>query len=329
MKNDIVFKILMENATTLSQRSEVRTLLESDSQRVNNAMIANLYNSAINKSHVDFHDIEKSKGDITKYIGYQNMLETLDIIDNIAKASNTTIKETEIVRSAISHIANFKDLFTRGYIMEKEFVIVQYNTLVLCTVYATSHIISSYVDYIKSVDKVEFKLLSNKNHSGELCIDNLDKFNKSVKSGDFSKAINTIIKTDKEEFLGGIDTVMLPVFIVGAILAIVPLLREMTFYFYYSRMKASDYLKQQADFIELNKIQIQSSTLPASKKKDVIKKQEEIAKKLIKFSDTLKVDEIKTNKKVREETKEENKKWNVDYINNQTASTDRSGFQLL
>jgi hypothetical protein len=221
-----VMKILVENATTYSDRNKIFSLMEAEANNVNNTMISNLYNAAIEKAHVDFEDIPQSKGDLTKYSGYQSMISSLSLIREIMSKSNVKIDDVVIVENAISNITAYRDQFEKGFKLEKEFIILQYNVLVAACVESVSTLISSYVDYVKRPDKIEFTIIKQKNSTGWISISNLDKFNQSVKTGDFSKVLNTVINSGHEGFVG-VDDIVVPIVIIGGVSILVPLIREL------------------------------------------------------------------------------------------------------
>ena len=328
MSSNPILDILNENALTFVDKHKISSLLEAEMPTVNNTMIANLYKSALEKSHIDFEDIPNSAGDITKYNGYKSMMSSIALLKDIANKSNVKISDLDIVETAISNITAYRDVFEKGFKLEKEFIILQYNLLVSACVESVSIIISSYVDYIKRPDKIEFTIIKNNRQSGWLCIQNLEKFNSCVKTGDFSKAVNGVINTGKASLIG-VDDIIIPTLIIGGVLLIVPIIRELIFYFYYSRMKLSDYLKQQATFIELNKNTISISTLPANKKTDILNKQSAVIKQLHSLSDKIKVNHITSENKSMDALHRENKGWTINTINTQSASTDRNDFKLL
>ena len=328
LKTNAAMKILLENAKTFAERNKIHALMESEMHAVNNAMVTNLYKSAIEKSHIDFEDIPQSRGDVTKYAGYKSMLQTISLLQEIAAKNNTRIGELDIVETALSNIVAYRDLFEKGFAFQKEFVILQYNTLVYACVEALSTIISSYVDFIKRPDRVEFTIIRDKTRGGNLCIVNLEKFNLSVKQGDFSRVLNSVINTGKEGFVG-VNTVMIPAIVVGSVLALVPLIRELIFLFHYSRMRLSDYLEQQATLLEINRQSIEASNMPAKKKNEVLKKQAEYIEKLRHMSNKIKVDRVTSETKATGEMSKQNKAWTIDTVKTQAASMDQGGFQLL
>lgn len=321
--------IFLENAKTFRERNEIFALTEAEEIKLSNSMVTKLYNSAINKNHVNFEDIPHSKGDLTKYSGYSSMVESLNLLRQISTNNNHKIAEIDIVEKAVGNIVTYRDAFEKGFKLNKEFVIMQYNVLVATCVSSVSYLIVSYVEYIKRVDKVEFSIVDPKYGTGYVGISSLDSFNKSVANGEFGKSINSVIKTGVNESLVAIVGVGAGI-ILGS-LAVITIIRRMIFQFYYSRMKLSDYLKMQAYFLELNKnnLNANGNRMAPDKKKQVMKKQDELIRKLNAYADKLRVDSTMTSKKVDSEIKKENSGWSFNDVKSETNSTDDTGIILI
>ena len=324
-----ITKILLENCKTFSERRDLFSLTEAETLGVNNNMVNKLFQSAVNKSHVDFGDIPKSKGDITKYSGYKSMVESLDILKNLSLKNSHKIPQIETVQKALDNIVTNRNLFERGFKLNKEYVTLQYNTLVMSCVIATSALIVSYVDYVKRVDRVEFVIINANNTPGELCIENLTKFNKSVSTGDFIKVMNGIITSGSEGFTGT-GTAIASAIIMGAIFG-VTFMRDIVFYVYYSRVKIAEYLRVQALFLELNKNNINSQgyNMAADKKEKVLRNQAVLIDDLKKYADMIDVSDRMATSNMKTDIKKENSGWKLDDVKSQNASTDSTGFQLI
>lgn len=324
-----ITKILLENCKTFSDRRELFGLTEAEMNNVHNNMINKLFDSAINKSHVDFGDIPKSKGDITKFNGYKSMVESLEILRNLALKNNHKIPEIDIVTKAIDGIIAHRNLFERGIKLNKDYVVLQYNTLVMSCVIATSALITSYVDYVKRVDRVDFVIINSKTNAGEICITNLAKFNKSVASGDFAKVMNAVITSGSEAFTG--TAIVIGAAIIGGAIIGVTFMRDIVFYVYYSRVKLAEYLRVQALFLELNKntINSQSYNVSAAKKEKVLRNQAVLIDDLKRIADAIDVSNRLATNNMKSDIKKENSGWKLDEIKTQNASTDSTGFELI
>lgn len=323
------FDIFLKNAKTFRERNEIFSLTEAEQVKLSNNMVTKLYNSAINKNHVNYEDIPLSKGDLTKYVGYSSMIESLNVLRQIANNNNHKIPEIDIVEKAVGNIVAYRDAFEKGFKLNKQFVIMQYNVLTATCVSSISYLIVSYVEYIKRIDKVEFSIVDPKYGTGYIGIKSLESFNKSVANGEFGKSINSVIKTGVNESLVAIVGVGAGI-ILGS-MAVITLIRRMIFHFYYSRMKMSDYLRLQAYFLELNKnnLNANSNNLSPEKRKQVLKKQDDLIKKLNAYADKLKVDSAVTDKKAEAEIKKENSGWTLNSVKSETGSTDDTGIILI
>lgn len=330
MNMNSAIKILYENATTFAERNAIAALTEAESNHISDTMITKLFQSVIDKSHVDFDNIPVSKGDITKYSGYTQMMECLGLVRQIADQNNHKIPELGIVEKAVSNIVAYRSSFELGFKLNKDFIILQYNGLVAACVAATSSIIASYMDYAKRIDTVEFKIINSKTSIGNICISQLDTFNTSVAKGEFAKVISMVNKSDNKRAVG--ESVVVTTFAITAgIIGLIGLLRLLIHYFYYSRMKLAEYLEIQAMFLELNKnnLKAQANGLPAAKRNEVIKKQQKLIDNLHKMADKIKVNSVMTEKKVTTEIKKENSGWKFEDVKSTSTLQDDNGVELL
>lgn len=328
MKNPAI-DILLENASSFKEKQEIRLLTEAEAGPVNSNLVGKLYKSVLDKSHIDFEDIPRSKGDITAYSGYKHMSECVSTLSQLASKSMMKIEDIDTVETALRNMVAHRNVFELGFKLNKSFVIMEYNLLVTACVEATSVLISSYVDYVKRVDTVEFSLINAKHSSGALCIESLKKFNVSVASGEFAKVMNYANKN--EAVKESVGTVLLTgVGIVASVIGIVTLMRELVFHYYNMRVKLSDYLKMQATFLEMNKNSLMANDrIPAQDKLAIMKKQEKLAAALSKLSERLRVEQNMADNKATAQMKQESKGWTLSSIRDENASMDDNGFVLL
>lgn len=319
--------LLLENCTSFREKAEIHALTESEVKQINNAMISNLYKKALDKAYMNFDEIPDSRGDITAYEGYDNMIGSINLLKELSNKGNIKIKELEILETAVMNIRTYKNHFERGFALGHEFVMMQYNALTAACIESTSALISAYVDFVKKVDKTEFKIIKGKGLQGHLAIKNLELFNNSVKKGDFNKMMTHLLQSGRENFVG--SSVGAGVLVAGMItLSIIPLIRELIYYYYYSRMVISEYLQHQVMFLEMNRVNVESSSLPAKERNVIIKKQAEYIKTLNKISDKIKVNSTMAGKQATTAVKSENKEWTLDNVK-QTTSNDEIGFALI
>jgi hypothetical protein len=319
-----VLSILYENCSTFKIKNEMQKLTESESVSMTNSMISTLYKSVIDKSHVNYDTIIDSKGDITKYEGYSNMVECINILSNLVKSS-----DIETVNTAINNMVLYTDKFQNGFKLNREFVITYYISLVRACVESVSILISTFIDYSRLPDTSEFKVKAiTKTSTEALSIEVLRKFNKACKNGETGKVLTYALSaTESDKFIG--SAISIGAVVVSAVAISIIILRELVYYFYYNRMKISDYLTHQALFLELNKNNIEMSSLPANKKDKVLKKQTNTIKTLSSLSDKISVNEKITTKKTKDAIKSENKNFKYDDVKSEISSMDDNGFSLL
>ena len=115
--------------------------------------------------------------------------------------------------------------------------------------------------------------------------------------------------------------------IMAAALAIVPITREVIYQIYNFRGKLADNLEIQANFLELNKTCVENNTMMDAKRRSkVIEKQTNIAKKLRKLSDTVRVKAASSILDTKRELKKDNSHLSIDNIKDEISN---SPFELL
>lgn len=321
IQRNYMMDILIENATTFSDKTKLNMLTEAEQAVINNKMVGNIYQSALKKRDVDFDNIPLTKGDIKKFSGYDNIMGTLSTLKQLSSKFGIKIEEIDVIETAISNIRVYKSVFEKGFALDIEFLSMYYNSLVYACVESTSLVLSSYVEYVKTVNSIEFTLKKGKGIPGNVCIDNLKKFNKTVKTGEFSKFANGMINKDRQNFVGGTAAAVA----IGLAVTIVPIARELIYYTFESRMNISEFLEQQSSFLEMNKVRLNSSDMEAGQRNKIITKQGEVIKKLEKYADRVRVNHKLTNKNATNKLKQDNKAWTVNSVEDDNSA----GFSFI
>ena len=114
-----------------------------------------------------------------------------------------------------------------------------------------------------------------------LYIQSLAKFNGTVKNG----TMDAILKKEGDYFIGG------TMLISGAILFLLLGIKDITYYFYSFRISIADKLSYVKEAIELNQEVVDD--------KNITKKQKDIASKLAKVIEKIKVEDIEANEKAK------------------------------
>ena len=305
----------------------VQSILEDANSPITKKYQEKLFQSVIDKGHIDFGDIPKSAGNIKAYKGYNNMVETLTTLNSLAidQKNKTVIEYTSIVQKAISNIEQLSSTYSKGFISKTDYVILEYNTYVYTCVEATTTLLYTFVDYMKRPDQDTMTItLSNSTLRADLFyIEQLKKFNNvNDKMGiDYRKMLESLCSKGKNNFLGAEMVIGIAAVSVAA-MAIVPITRELIYRFYHLRGSLSKSLEMQASFLEMNAACVQSNeVMTAEKKKKVLDKQLKLKNRLLKLSDFLKVKSVKSSQNSARDIKASNKMLTLDNLQADVSSS--------
>lgn len=315
-----IYTILRENVTTFEEKHELDGLTESDSSEVQNQVVTNIL-KGIGGRRVDFAEIGQSKGRLEKFIGYENMSKAIDFISTLT--SNQKCDELVTVKQAMTNILLLGDLFNKGFKVENSMIKLTYNTLVYACLDLTSHLISCVE---MDGDQLSLEIRGKRSH--DKCMLALKRFNTECTTNRMQKSLKDILNSGRNNLVGGGAAVM------GLVLAIavsiIPIIRECIYLFYSMRIRVSDYLNQQAKFLEIEAMTVEQSSLSADRKQKVIMSQRNRISELRKLSDKLSVEYAIADKKSTEEISKENKGWTLNAVRSEANSSSQgSGFQLI
>lgn len=323
-------KILV-NEDYVKESTEIQTILEDVNSPITRKFHEKLYDSILNKAHIDFGDIPKSRGKIKDYKGYYTMKETLSNIRGLAEEhkANNVIEYVEIVEKAIKNIEDLSSTYEKGFDTKTEYVALEYDTYVYFCVEATTALIYSFVEVIKSPDKqvMDLALKNTKLRADEFYFEQLKKFNNvQDKMGiSYRKTLEAFMNKG-DNFIGAAELVGISTVAV-VLLAIIPVTREVIYQIYHFRGKLSDNLEIQACFLEMNKTRLEHDPMmTADKRKKVIDKQTKLARRLHSLSDSIRVKSSKSILDSKRELEKENKMLSIDNIRDEISN---SPFEIL
>jgi hypothetical protein len=310
------FRILEENCVDYKEKRELYAILENDSVKVGEKMISNLYDKTLAKSGIDFGDIPASKGNIEACNGYVLMSSTLSVLSSLSQQSKVKIPELMTIETSINYLKSNRNTFERAFKMDSDPMMMYYNTLVYSCIESTSLILANYVDYVKNPNKPQMKI--KRSNIESIALNNLEHFNHSCKDGSFNKLSNQLLTgavsaQSSQDFVA--ESVMGTIG-AGILIAtsLIPILRTVIYYYYYSKMRIVDFLDQQSYFLQMNEANINSTISEPAKRKEIIKKQNNIMKQFEMLSDRIRINEKVTKKQVHVEVKNENKNWTLDSL---------------
>ena len=277
-------------------RAVLLSVNEADQNAVMTSLANKLYQHIVDKvDDIDFGTIPLSKGDVTKIDNYDQLTDCINIIAEILQQYNQNTESIETIATALQNIIDRTDMFTKAYKLNIEMPIIIYNTMVLSVVSSVSYMISACIEFIKAGDNQGFQIALDKaalsKTMNNVLFKDLARFNKICGSGEFDKAMNYVINQNTKNLTGwdmyNIGSVAM---ILGILLLIIPLIRELIFFFYYSRCKVADYFEAQASLLTINAYNIENNLTRGDKeKKEIANKQKKIADKFKKIAEAIKI----------------------------------------
>ena len=266
-------------------RKAVKVMNEAEQNSVLTALTSKLYDNIVSKvDDIDYGEIPSTKGDITKLSNYSRLVECVELLKKILKEFRQDTKPIDEIEVAISNISTHKDTFMKAYKFNCELPIIMYNNAVLSVITAVSYMIATSIEFMKTPNQDNFQITLDKvayaKTKSNMLYNNLKKFNSSVKSGEFDKAMNHILQNRIKRLdeaaaaitafaaIGGV------VGVIAIITHIIPILREMVFFFYYTRMRVSDFFDIQADLLQMNAYNLENNdTKSEDEKERIVSKQ--------------------------------------------------------
>lgn len=309
----------------------VHAILEDAESPVTRKSIETIFQSVIDKKHVDFDTIPKSKGDIRNYSGYESMVSVLAAIKSAAtdKTYAAILSYVNIVQDAINNLVAMSTLYQQGFSKREEMVMLEYNTFVFTCVEATTSILYQFVDYIKTPSTATLvPAFKNTNYRADLFyIEQLQKYNAVCKSGNYKKYLQQMIRNGKDNFLGVDDGLAIGIVAVTSVVAlsIVPVTRKLVYTFQDMRGRIAEDLELQAYFLELNKATLEANTTrDAEKNKKIIEKQEKTRLKFLRLADKLRVKSVRAEELAQKNIDNENRGISIDSMHSDVDDNDFS-----
>lgn len=297
---------------------------EEDQSEVLHSLTDRLYDVIVNKAQtIDYGDIPSSKGDITKMSNYSKLTECVEIIKQILIQYKQDTTPVEDVETCISNIEDRKDMFVKGFKNNTQLAMFTYNSIVLAVVAGTSLLISGAIEYIKNPDsetfQISFDKVSYAKAKDSVLFNNIRDFNSICKKGELDKALNTVINgadKQKRHLLGfsGVAAIGVAGAIAVILYSLLPILREITYFFYYTRTRISDYFNTQADLLIISSENIKNGAPTVDKPDKVINRQRAIADRFRKIADFIMIDAREAERKSANDIKVEERKLRADEV---------------
>lgn len=317
---------------------------EADQNQVMASLANKLYNIICKKAtEIDFGLIPNSKGNINNIPNFIDIWNALETVRNIIVQEKKSTEQIDSIIHCIENLQSSRAIWEKGFVLNNDIVCMYYNTMALSIVSATSIYIASAVEFVKnpSSQGVDIELVNvkkNKSKDG-LLFTNIAKFNKAFKKEEIQKTMNSLLSTQKTLHENGyvvsesvtlmtlITTVVGTVGVGGTIAGvaflaclitlIIPMMHQLTVFYYHMRVKLSEYLELEAQIILLNAEAVKyDRSKSEEEKKKIIEKQRKIAEKFNKASDKIAIKSTKAEKEASAECSQNEKNKIDDVVDN-------------
>jgi hypothetical protein len=296
--------------TDKETRRVIFAVNEDDQNRLLTALTSKLYDNIIDKvDDIDFGDIPETKGDITKLPNFEKITNCIDLIDQIVKKYRQDPVCIKTIKEALNNLISRKETFMKAYRYNSELLQILYSSIALGIVSGLSLLIATCIEFIKAPGKTEYQVtfdtVAYNRSKDHLIFDNLDKFNVACKSGKIDTVADVMLRNHMKNFTG-VEMGMWAagVAAIGLILNIIPILRELIFFYYYSRTRVADYFEMQANLLQMNAHNLEmSKNIQSAEERDrIIRRQNklvEVFRRIANFFQvTAKNAEVKATKEI-------------------------------
>ena len=304
-------KIITEHfdITHNETRKVLLNINEADQNQVLTALTSRLYEHIVEKvDDIDFGTIPNSKGDITMVDNYDRLVDCTNVIESLLIEYKQDLKPIKTIKDAIENVKTRKELFQKGFRYQVELPMITYSTIVLSIISSTSFLVSTCIEFIKIPSQEEFGVILDKvalvKTKSNLLFNNLERFNIACDKKQIDNCLDVVIKNNMKNLTGvEVGFVVGGIAMAGLILNIIPILRELIFFFYYSRTRVSDYFDIQADLLQMNAYAVQNNdTMKKADRERIAKKQMKIVELFRKISNKVAIDtkesEVKATKEI-------------------------------
>ena len=305
-------------------RTRLMTMNEAEHNGTLTSLTNKLYDQIVSKAHnIDFGEIPKTKGDITKVSNFNDMKDTIAILKGIIKEYKDDPKPVDDLAVCIANIQGRKDMFERAFRANCELPMLMYNNMVMAVEVGISHLITACIEFIKAPKDETYSFQLDKmaytKTRDNLVYGSIAKFNRLCESGDFDTAMNAIVDQKVRKFSGATAVAGITVGII-IITNIIPILRELVYLFYPLRVSLSDYFETQADLLDMNAYTLKSNeTIPEEDKQEIIEKQNSIASKFRDIANFFAIKSKKAEVKATKDIENSAKTYKLDDENNITS----------
>jgi hypothetical protein len=186
--------------------------------------------------------------------------------------------------------------------------------------------IATCIEFIKDPGTESFKMALDKvsyaKTKDHLIYTSLKSFNKTCRNNEFDKAMEAVMKASTKNFGGAAIVGGIAIALLGTILFLIPVLRELIFLFYYMRVSISDFFDIQADLLAANAYSLQANTeLNKTEQKKIMVKQLKYVESFRKISNFFAIKMKKAEVEADKAKKDDESKMLIDDVKKDSPST--------
>jgi hypothetical protein len=270
---------------------------------------------------IDYGEIPNTKGDITKLSKYDELRECHKVLRGIFQQFREKDEPINVLEDAVDNIVNMKDIFVGAFVARAEFPKSVYNTMTLAVINATSFMIATCIEYIKSPKKEGLEIVLNKTGVAKakehLVYISLKDFNEACRKGEVENALRPFVQNKAKGFVMtaalGIKATLI---IGGVVIAILPILKDLVYFYYASKARVSQYFDLQAKLLEMNANELSDNDdiKTEGDKAAVIRRQLAIAKTFHDIANYLTVDAKGSEVTATKEIKKDKQTYKIDDV---------------
>ncbi len=301
----LIESFIRENTPAFSykQEKDFSMMTENEKGDAANRVIDQLYQKTAERYvKLNLSTVEASQGDITKVEFYDTIKSTIVLLDRLAETSNikkSDVYEVDEIRTAFMTLHDYKNEFILAFKKKSDVARILYTTMVVALLDATTIMMDSWLVYVKQPEgnytlaMAKEQVVANRRAKrGELAITNIMRFNSMTTKGELKKMFTSVLE---KAFIGQALAV------IGLSITLIVLIRELTYFIFFSRAKIADSLNYQKKLLELNASTVAfNSDIDKAKRKEIIKNQAELIKTLETLSNAVAVSERQAAAETRE-----------------------------
>jgi hypothetical protein len=312
--------------------TETRKLMISVNEADKNGILLSLTNKLYDQimakyDDIPMGDIPRSKGDIEKLPQLRNLKECIDTIRAVViEYKQDTKNNVDILSEAYENFTRHKTTFIKGYTLHVELIQTLYETMLLALVSATSLMISACIEYVRVPNTDTFDVSLDKaalaKSRDNLLFNNLRKFNNFCADGTLEKVAESLFKKSGSKNLVGETILLGGLAVTVLILVVLPVLRELIYFFYRARVSVSDYFAVQSELLNANAYNVRyKESIVASEREVIKKKQLQTAESFKNISNLFAVKMTRAEKQTVSDISSENKKYKAEELINKAPDS--------